>query len=311
MDRRWLPLNALRAFEVVGKHLSVTAAANSLCVSVSRHVLTLEELLGVKLFDRKHHHLELTEAGRALLPVLSKSFDRIEQVLKDVIKDGAAPRQKLRLQMPPSFSHQLAIPILHDFRNSYPEVMLEVSSPYKVGMPTIDGDVAVVYSKPEVNDMIADLLWNVHLTPLCHPDLLKNSNTGNLSEFISRNEIIHVKFENSPPQRIWERFIKQAELSSLSVDRGLVFDTASLAAQYAKSGAGIALLDPMLFQAEISSGILVQPFENLLDDGYGYYLLTHYEDLANEAIVMFRTWMINRFSKYAGRHTTQLSEPGE
>ena len=56
IDRRWLPLNALRAFEQVGRHLSFTAAASALSVSqsaVSRHVIALEGLLGVQLFERK------------------------------------------------------------------------------------------------------------------------------------------------------------------------------------------------------------------------------------------------------------------
>lgn len=307
MDRRWLPLNALRAFEVVGKHLSITAAANSLFVSqsaVSRHVLTLEGVLGVKLFERKHQHLELTEAGRALLPVVTKSFDRLEHVLKDIIKDGAAPRQVLRLQMPPSFAQNLAVPILRDFHRACPEIMLEVSSPYHVGTSSFNGDVAVVYSKPEVNDLIADLLWNVRLTPLCHPDLARDLMPGDLAGFITANEIIHVNFESQSRHRLWERFVRQAELSNIAVDRGLVFDTANLAAQYAKSGEGVALLDPLLFQDELSSGALVQPFDIWLDDGYGYYLLSHSDDLVNEAIAMFRSWMILRFSNNV-RSTSQ------
>src|SRR6185437_16053036 len=42
IDRRWLPLNALRAFEGVAKHGSFTAAANALLISqsaLSRHVI--------------------------------------------------------------------------------------------------------------------------------------------------------------------------------------------------------------------------------------------------------------------------------
>ena len=35
IDRRWLPLNALRAFEGVAKHGSFTAAANALLISQS------------------------------------------------------------------------------------------------------------------------------------------------------------------------------------------------------------------------------------------------------------------------------------
>lgn len=296
-NRRWLPLNALRAFEAIGKHLSVTGAANALCVSqsaVSRHLISLEELLGVKLFERKHQRLELTEAGTALLQVVNKSFDRIEQLFTNIIKEGAAPRPAIRLQMPPSFAHHLAIPVLKDFRNAYPEILLDVTTPYGIGMPSSDVDIAIVYSKPEVNDLIADLLWNARLTPLCHPDLIKDTKENNLSQFVSDNEIIHVKFEGQPRYQMWERFIRQAEITDVSVDRGSVFDTAILAAKYAMSGQGIALLDPILFKEELSSGQLVNPFNISLDDGYGYYLLTHPDDLLNDAISLFRSWLINR-----------------
>ncbi len=82
----------------------------------------------------------------------------------------------------------------------------------------------------------------------------------------------------------------------LSVDRGLVFDTQQLAVQYALSGDGLALADPQLFQEEIRSGRLVRPFDIELEEGYGYYLTTHPEDLNNEAVALFRTWLIARFS---------------
>lgn len=299
MDRRCLPLNALRAFEAAGKHLSVTAAANSLFVSqsaVSRHILTLEALLGVKLFERKHQHLELTEAGRALLPVVNKSFDRIEHVLKDILKDGAESQRVLHIQMPSTFAHNLAVPILREFRNNFPDVTLDLVIPNKVGMPDINSDIAVVYSKPEVNDLIADLLWHVRLTPLCHPSLLQAANAASLADLVAGNEIVHVVLEGQPRHRLWERFVRQAELPGISVDRGLVFETANLAAQYAMSGSGIALLDPLLFKEELRGGALVQPFDTWVDDGYGYYLLTHSDDLLDETIASFRSWMIQHFT---------------
>jgi DNA-binding transcriptional LysR family regulator len=299
MDRRCLPLNALRAFEAAGKHLSVTAAANSLFVSqsaVSRHILTLEALLGVKLFERKHQHLDLTEAGRALLPVVNKSFDRIEHVLKDILKDGVESHRVLHIQMPSTFAHNLAVPILREFRDIFPEVMLDFAISNKVGMPDINSDIAVVYSKPEVNDLIADLLWHERLTPLCHPSLLQAANAAGLADFVAGNEIVHVDLKGQPRHRLWDRFVRQAELLNVSVDRGLVFETANLVAQYAMSGSGVALLDPLLFQEELRSGALVQPFDTWVEDGYGYYLLTHSDDLLDETIASFRSWMIQRFA---------------
>ena len=75
MNRRWLPLNALRAFEAVGRHLSFTGGAAALTVSqsaMSRHVSGLEQLLGKQLFDRDAGGLVLTAAGTELLGVVSK-----------------------------------------------------------------------------------------------------------------------------------------------------------------------------------------------------------------------------------------------
>src|ERR1700692_4438641 len=91
IDRRWLPLNALRAFEGVAKHGSFTAAANALLIShsaLSRHVIALERLVGVQLFERKPHALLLTKAGQHLLPAVVKSFDRLEYALDDIRNDG-------------------------------------------------------------------------------------------------------------------------------------------------------------------------------------------------------------------------------
>ena len=91
-------------------------------------------------------------------------------------------------------------------------------------------------------------------------------------------------------------FVRSIGRPDLGVDRGLVFDTQQLAAQYAMSGDGLALLDPLLFHEEITAGRLVQPFDLWIDEGYGYYLTTHPEDLSNEAVALFRSWLIARFS---------------
>ncbi|MFX4427901.1 LysR family transcriptional regulator, partial [Acinetobacter baumannii] len=85
-----------------------------------RHVIGLEDLIGVQLFERKPHQLSLTEAGRRLLPVVTKSFDRIDEVIEEIRADKGAPRRQLTVNLPHTFAHQLAVPILRDFRRDYP-----------------------------------------------------------------------------------------------------------------------------------------------------------------------------------------------
>jgi DNA-binding transcriptional LysR family regulator len=305
IDRRWLPLNALRAFEGVAKHLSFTAAANALLISqsaLSRHVIALEKLLGAQLFERRPHSLVLTKAGQLLLPAVAKSFDRLEYALDDIRNDGASGLRTLRVHMPPSFAAYLAVPILRDFRRAAPDVEIDLVSPYGVGPPPADVDVGVVYSKPTVTDMVTDLLWPVHLSLLCHPGVAARNAGRPLAEFVDSNELIHVRISELPRHHLWQQFARSSNLS-VNVERGLVFDTAMLAVQYALSGEGIALVDTYLFAEHIKAGRLVRPFSNTLDDGFGYYLITHPEALSDTAVALFRSWLIERFG--SGAELTQ------
>ncbi len=298
MDRKWLPLNALRAFEAAGNLLSFTAAANKLTVAqsaVSRHVIVLEQFLGVPLFERRPQQLVLTEAGKHLLPVVTKSFDRIDQALGEIIREKGTPKRVLKVFLPPTFAHQLAIPLLQDFRAEQPDITLEIASKPATNPNDGDADVAVVYKQPEVSTSILDLLWMVQLSVVCTANVAQRIVGADLAAIVASNDLLHVKLEGRPRHEFWEMFMRRAGHPEIKVNRGLVFDTAQLAVQYALSGEGLALVDPMLFKAEIASGKLVQPFDLLLDDGYGYYLATHPEDLNNEAVALFRSWLIRRF----------------
>src|ERR1700761_6458225 len=238
IDRRWLPLNALRAFEGVAKHGSFTAAANALLISqsaLSRHVIALERLVGVQLFDRKPHALSLTKAGQHLLPAVVKSFDRLEYALDDIRHDGAPVQRTLRVQMPPSFAVQLAVPILRDFRGASTEVDIDLISPYGVGPPLGDVDVAVVYSRPTVTDLVTDLLWSTRPTLLCHPDVAARCAGKDLASFIEANEIVHVRIAEQARYYSWAMFVRQNGVGGVNCERGLVFDTAVLAVQYVLS----------------------------------------------------------------------------
>lgn len=315
IDRRWLPLNALRAFEQVGRHLSFTAAANALSVSqsaVSRHVIALEGLLGVQLFERRPGAFALTDAGVALLPVVRKSFDRIEQALNGIVNDGGARTRTLSVQLPPTLAQWLAVPILRDFRRVCPDVILDIESAHQVGLPSRDTDAAVIYAKPQVSDRVSNLLWMERLTPMCHPDVAAKLSgrdpAKDLGPFLQASELLHSKVEGEPRHKQWHMLVRQIGLN-LDVERGLVFDTAALSAQYVLSGDGVALLDRRMFAAELDSGRLVAPFDVVLEAGYGYYLTIHPEDLADPAISRFRSWMIERFGMVPSPHETATTPP--
>ena len=297
INRRWLPLNALRAFDAVGQHLSFTAGAQALHVSqsaLSRHVISLEGLLGRQLLERKPHRLALTEAGAALLPVVRKSFDRLEQAL-NAVRNGETGGRTLRVHMPPSLLQQMALPMLRDFRREFPDVLLDVSSSHVTGLPDQEIDVAIVYDRPVMDDRVTDLLWMVRVSPVCSPAVARAAEGKTLAEFLADTELLHVKLDSEPRSLLWSMFARHFGLP-VNAERGPAFDTAISAMQYAMSDGGVALADIDMFAREIAQGRLVSPFDTVMEDGFGYYLKFHAEDLGDPAIAVFRSWFLARFA---------------
>jgi DNA-binding transcriptional LysR family regulator len=297
INRRWLPLNALRAFEAVGQHLSFTAGAAALSVSqsaMSRHVGGLEDLLGKKLLDRDAAGLTLTPAGEELLPVISKCLDRIESIMNAIHEDDVTARS-LRLHVPPSLLQQLFLPMLRDFHAEHPDIRLDVSSAHVTGLPDTDFDMAIAYDRPNVDDRITDLLWMVQVAPLCSPQTAKLAQEQSLEEFLTKEELLHLKLDGEARDLLWTAYLRQTGIS-IQTNGGLSFDTSIAAAQYAMTASGVFLGDVDMFAQEIADGRLVMPFDAVIEDGYGYYLKLHADDLADPAISLFRSWLITRFA---------------
>ncbi len=81
MTERIPPLYALRAFEVAARSCSFTRAAQELSLTqsaISRHIRTLEETLGCRLFERNGPRLSLSDEGRRLSSQLKIGFRIIE-----------------------------------------------------------------------------------------------------------------------------------------------------------------------------------------------------------------------------------------
>ena len=63
------PLDLIRGFVAVGRRMSITQAAEDLCLTqsaVSRQIRSLEEALGLKLLVRGHRTITFTPAGERL-----------------------------------------------------------------------------------------------------------------------------------------------------------------------------------------------------------------------------------------------------
>jgi DNA-binding transcriptional LysR family regulator len=124
-----LNLRDVRAFVAVAQTGSFTRAATRLHLSqpaLTVQIRRLEEIVGVRLFDRNSRNVALTPAGRELLPVLQKSLHDMEQVLVDAraLADGSSGT--VRIACLPTFAASLLPDLIRDLRKTVPRAGFHV-----------------------------------------------------------------------------------------------------------------------------------------------------------------------------------------
>ena len=296
MKRSQIPFNSLRAFEITAKQLSFKNAADILCVTqsaISRHVSNLEKLLGLKLFERHHQGITLTDAGKKILPAISSSFDIIEESLKDVTNNGN--QKKVALNVPPTFGNRFITPILGHFIQQNPTINVEISADGFYGFGSLDSgsDLAIIFSDtPPNTGYCIDKLRDEKVVPMCSPDYMKKENiSADSYDWVSRVEFISTAVPRGP-YGLWETWKKTKNVTEGKVSQSTIFATAQMSATYAIDFGGVTIADPVLFKDEINAGTLV-PIGEPIDSGYSYFMAYAMSLNDNTSITKLRTFIQN------------------
>ncbi len=124
-----MEFNALKAFLAVADTASFTEASERLFLTqpaVSKRIAALEAELGAPLFDRIQRRVELTEAGRALLPHARAILRQLEESRRAVADLSGEVSGELRIGTSHHIGlHRLPGP-LRDYSRRYPEVQLDI-----------------------------------------------------------------------------------------------------------------------------------------------------------------------------------------
>lgn len=288
MPRSLPPLNPLRVFEAAARHVHFTRAAEELGITqaaVSRQILVLEGWLKVKLFERNHPDVRLTEAGKRYLTSLGQAFDLIESSTADAL--GGSKQSTIVLRAYSTFAMRWLIPRLPRFTRLHPDILIDIKTavvpitfrPDETGL-IIDcgtGEMEGVVSQRVIGDVIV---------PICHPKLLQGAAPEEPAD-LGRYPLLHSR----PRRHDWADWFTHVGAKA-APNGGSVFDNSSLTYQAAKEGIGIAMGQIHLLEAELANGELIIPIDRRYERSCGYYL--HYPERVRQdpRVIAFHNWMI-------------------
>jgi LysR family carnitine catabolism transcriptional activator len=122
-----ISLRQLRAFAGVAQLGSFTRAANALHATqpaLSAQINDLEEMLGVRLFDRSTRSVTITQAGRELLPTVEKLLGDLRLIVthaRDVAQKNVG---RIVIAALPSVSSTLLPQAVAQFRARFPGITI-------------------------------------------------------------------------------------------------------------------------------------------------------------------------------------------
>lgn len=153
--RNALDLNTVRVYVAVVDEQSFAGAARLLTLpssNVSRHVASLERMLGVRLLERSTRHLRMTEAGRLLYERAKPLLDALLSTEEELGAVQGELRGPLRMCMPGEAPRLLA-PILAEFCSLHPGVELECDTRL-TGLEALreDMDLSIVFHRGRQDD---------------------------------------------------------------------------------------------------------------------------------------------------------------
>lgn len=283
-------LPALRAFDAVSRLGSFRAASEELHVSptaISHHIRGLEAQLKIALFTRTGRQVALTADGLRLADEVTKAFRILERAISDV--SAQSSQTKVRIAMGPSFATRWMLPRLSAFRDSFPEVDLElVQTPLLVSPQNVDADIFITWGDGHWPDMIANKLVGVLASPVASPALLERLGQPETPSQLLNYPLIHQRDTVG-----WKAWFTHHNVTHSGILPGPLIEDTNVVLQAALSGQGVVMGWRPLIDSELSHGALIQLFGAVRSDVRAYYLVRRKSNVMQKTISAISDWLLH------------------
>lgn len=277
------PLTHLRAFEAAARHQSFLRAAEELgmtAAAVSQHVRSLEDWLGLSLFDRLPRGVRLTGAGRDFGDTCHRALTDLAQAVERV-RFPKHPQQ-VALACQPSIVSLWLARRLPAFRAAYPDIQVSIVYPMGARTPEEAGTDLLIRHGPRP-ERAAEAILSAATRPTAAASL---GLTPCTPEALLTADLLHDATEEA-----WRRWFAGAG-QGMPRGTGPIFADFSLLVSSVLAGSGVGLCPTALIADDLRSGTLIQLSDHATDTDLAYWLLGR--PAPTDAAEAFRHWLVEQ-----------------
>jgi len=280
-----IPLNALRAIEIVARRGALAPAAEELGVTigaVSQHLRRAEERLDMELFERTPAGLRPLPVLKAALPQLTAGFAALQDGLAGL---KGSDEGVLNLTVGSVFASRWLIWRINKFTalNRDVEVRLNVTAAM-LDLSRPDVDCGIRYGHGQWPGVNAELIGGTEYQPVCAPPVARRLKRV--------ADLAHVPvIQDETTMLSWDAWRAEVGLDPSVRLSGPLYSDASLAFDAAISEQGVLMAADMMSADAVSDGRLVRPFEHSVDGPQGYWLVVAKGRRDSRKLRAFREWL--------------------
>lgn len=294
MKRRIPSTQSLVCFEAAARHESFTKAAQELSLTqsaVCRQIATLEQFLGVPLFRRTRRGVLLTDAGAAYGRRIGQRLDAVE---RDTLALMAHPGVvgTLDLAVVPTFATRWLVPRLPKLAAHHPDLVLNLETrtrPFLFSDSEFDAALYAGTAEQVANwpGTEAVELLREDLVPVCSPALIAGRR-----RLAPKDLAGFPLLQQSTRPRAWREWFEAQDVEHPRDSAGPRYELFSMLAMAASHGMGLALMPPLLIEAELARGELVVACDRPQRGERAYYFVMPERKAGDPLVERLRDWIV-------------------
>lgn len=295
-----IPLNAIRAIEIVARKGALAPAAEELGVTpgaVSQHLRRAEERLGHPLFERTTQGLRPTEQLARILPQLTQGLAMLAGALDSL---RAADEHVLTVTMGSVFASRWLIWRIAKFNALHPKIEVRlVVTGNMIDLAHSDIDCGIRFGAGGWPGVTAERVVEGRYSPVAAPPVAQRLR--------SPADLARVPVINDTQSMLpWGPWLEATGLDPAMPLSGPTYDDPALAFDAAISEQGVLMTVDLMSADAVSDGRLVRPFAGSVPTPLGYWFIVAENKREPAKTRLFREWLKREINDSSDGYVGQL-----
>lgn len=258
--------------------------------SVSASIKQLEHSLNIRLFDRGHRRISLTNAGLRFYADVSQALRGIEISAEAVHNMGRS--DYVTLNSSSAFSYYWMMPKLSSLRQQHPEIDLRLQN--SIHDPDLDAEnisIGVRVGDGSWSDCVAEKIADEIIYPVASPMVMQSARNLRTVPNLLHERLIHLE----EPVRIrptWKQWFQHHGIVAGSNTEGMRLNDYALVLQAALTGEGFAFGWDHIVRDMITRRVLSAREDWAWTTGRGVYLVWSRQRKLSVNAEKVRDWIL-------------------